>query len=334
MIAPAPSASPLLKIADRSDVEHSNHPRLGAFSPIIARDYLATEPEPIRWLWDDFIAEGSLTVLSAYAKTGKSTLITPLMLSIAHGDPFLGRATCKTPILYLAVEEHPRDVHLRLVQFGITPDDPMHIAAGRLLPSEFPRIGEYVRRQKIGLVVLDTLASFWNVEDENDNAEVGRAVRPWLDLARATNAAVLLVHHDRKSGGPDGKGVRGGSALFGAVDQLITLDRRHGGAPSERTLKSLGRYGPMDLVIDYTEGEGYVVVAGPGEESDAALQQALRGPEPKTLEELSRATGIARASLQRRLETLGDRVERTGEGKRGDPVRYAVRQVAMLRLSA
>ena len=288
----------------------------GAFSPVLAREYLATEPEPIRWLWEDFIAEGSLTVLSAYAKTGKSTLLAPLIVSVVQGRTFLGCATAKVPVLYLAVEEHPRDVRLRLEKFGLRPEDPLFVHAGRLLPSEFRQLTNFVRAQGIKLVLLDTLASYWNVEDENDNAKVIHAVNPWLDLAR-TLAAVVLVHHERKSGGEDGKGVRGGSGLVGLVDQIITLERRPGASATQRTLKALGRYGPAELVTDYAGGE-YVLVGG----TPAALLEALKAG--GTVEELSDVSRLPASTVRRGIFTLGARVERQGAGHRGDPHRYAL----------
>jgi len=286
----------------------------GAFSPVLAREYLATEPEPVRWLWEDFIAEGSLTLLSAYAKVGKSTVLAPLILSVVKGQPFLGREAGKAPVLYLAVEEHPRDVRLRLEKFGLTPEDPLHIHSGRLLPEEFPRVAEYVRQEGNKLVVLDTLAGYWDLDDENDNAKVLRAGSPWLDLAR-TAAAVLLVHHDRKSGGEDGKGVRGGSALFGLVDQLITLERRQGGSATQRVIKALGRYGPAELVADYVEGR-YVPVGGVPERLLNALTTG------GGMETLVAASGLSDSTIMRHIEALGDRVARQGTGKRGDPFVY------------
>jgi RecA-family ATPase len=106
-------------------------------------------------------------------------------------------------------------------------------------------------------VVIDSLSRFWNVMDENNNMEVIREVSPLLEMARETNAAVLLVHHERKSGGEDGRSIRGGSALFGLVDQAIFLERRQGEASNKRTLKTLGRYeeSPPELFGSTSKGE-------------------------------------------------------------------------------
>ena len=49
---------------------------------------------------------------------------------------------------------------------------------------------------------------------------------PLLDLAHETGVALILVHHERKSGGEAGRGIRGASSLFAAADQILLLDRR------------------------------------------------------------------------------------------------------------
>jgi hypothetical protein len=44
------------------------------------------------------------------------------------------------------------------------------------------------------------------------------------------------------------------------------MERRTGGSVTQRTLKALGRYGPAELVADYTGGEYVLVGEAPGRE--------------------------------------------------------------------
>lgn len=217
---------------------------------------MSAESPPLRYAWEGLLPFGSLTVLAAFPKVGKSTFIAPLMLAVAKGKPFLDRPTTHTPVLYLAIEEHPRDVKARLLGWGRAKDDLLWIHEGLLFKSEMKAIEAFVLENKVGLVVLDTLTAWWHVENENDNSEVLRAVEPWLHLARASEASILLVHHTRKAGGEDGRGVRGGSSLVGAVDQIITLERQ----PKDRRVRRLdvlGRYGPQELLIELRDSHEY-----------------------------------------------------------------------------
>src|SRR5262249_3675491 len=129
-----------------------------------------------------------------------------------------------------------------------------------LSEEELDSVHSFITEKKIGFVLLDSLPYYWTVKSENDNAEILRAVKPLLSVARATGAAIGLIHHESKYGGRsesgeshgDGKSIRGGSAMFGLVDQAILLDRRRGGRPTERVLRTIGRRAenPPELVVE------------------------------------------------------------------------------------
>ena len=224
-------------------------------------DDILTEPDVgIDWLWEPYLPLGTLAVLASYPKVGKSTLAYPLALAIQRGVPFLGGATKQKNVLILAVEEHPQDVQRRLRALRAH-DVPLHLHRGGLPPTAalHLELREYVRAQQIGLVILDTLAHFWRgiVDDENDNMQVLKAVAPFLELARATGAAVLLLHHERKSAGTAGKTIRGGGALLGIADQAFLYGyTRAGRRSAKRVLETIGRYAesPASQVVLYERG--------------------------------------------------------------------------------
>src|SRR5262249_20647978 len=144
------------------------------------------------------------------------------------------------------------------------------------------------------LVVLDTLAHFWDVDDENDNAKVLRAMKPLLQFARDSEAALLLIHHDRKTGGQGGRSIRGGRAGLGGGDQALLLEEAD---KDRRILRSVGRYPetPRKLVIELRGNEHHRV-----EEADKLTEDAVRlwhalplAPAPgKDQERLAGETGI------------------------------------------
>jgi hypothetical protein len=59
------------------------------------------------------------------------------------------------------------------------------------------------------------------VANENENSAVTAEMSPLLDLAHETGVALILVHHERKSGGEAGRGIRGASSLFAAADHFV-----------------------------------------------------------------------------------------------------------------
>lgn len=300
------------------------------FSPRTAAEIMAGAPPEIDWLWAPYLPAGTLATLVAYMKVGKSTFAYSLAMAVAKGAPFLDFPTRQGGVLILAVEEHPRDWHLRLREFGMRPGDPIHVHGGKLmgLHGTMSALRTYVIEHDIRLVILDTLSRFWAdvIEEESNNIQVGRTIDPFLELARETDAVVLLVHHERKAGGEDGRGIRGGSALFGLVDQALLLERKPGVDRSLRILKALGRYSetPYELVIEYTDGR--FLNRGTPETADSLERDrrifAALSEEPQRLDTLVAATGLSAKQLRKVLDGSHDDVIREGRGKKSDPYTY------------
>ena len=74
----------------------------------------------------------------------------------------------------------------------------------------------------LGLVIADTLARSMGAGDENSSTDMGALIAS-VDLIRAeTGAHVMAIHHTGKDAA---KGLRGHSALLGAVDTSIEISR-------------------------------------------------------------------------------------------------------------
>jgi hypothetical protein len=298
------------------------------FAPKHLIDLLTDKTPAITWVLKSYLPEGALILLVAYMKVGKSTFAYFLAIAVARGEPFLGFDTTQGPVLILAIEEHPRDVKLRLLKFGARPSDPIHVHVGPLDHDArtFSALTDFIRKEGIRLVILDTLAQFWHIPDENDNSQVLLRITPLLTLARDTNASVLLIHHERKMGGNGGREIRGGSALLGAVDQALLLDHRQGGNPSHRVLRSVGRYDdtPRELILELV-GFTYRALGTPDEVGLAAAAGAVAdalSSAAHTIKTLVERTGLTDKQVRAALESLGDGVVQSGAGRKGDPFRY------------
>jgi hypothetical protein len=73
-------------------------------------------------------------------------------------------------------------------------------------------------------VRIMTLAAFAPWKSENDSAEVMAAITPLNALTEA-GFAVLLFHHHGKADQSEGRAARGSTALAGAVDVLLEMQR-------------------------------------------------------------------------------------------------------------
>lgn len=149
-------------------------------------------PKPPRWLLPGFIAEG-VTVIAGGPGIGKTTTLLPLALGVAgiHDADWPLAPKHWRHVVY--VTEDPAQAQ-RIIA-GLVPwlradkrmvTDRVHLVeARRLPPAEVARVGPLYRAQFTRtvngvelppLVVFDTQSAVLDLENENDNAQVSRAV--------------------------------------------------------------------------------------------------------------------------------------------------------------
>jgi AAA domain len=221
----------------------------------------------VDWLWDGFLARGSLTLLSALPKCGKTTLLAHLLRALAAGGSFAGRSLM--PGRAVVVTEEGTDVwRQRRDQLGIS--DRVELISRPFFGKPTAEVWLSFLRHLLAhaadadLVVLDTIANLWPVRDENGAADVQAALMPLQRLA--DGRAVLLSHHLRKSDGREGTASRGSGALAGFVDIILEL-RRSGDSRDatgrQRVLTGIGRHPgiPQEWLIGLTEDGEYAAYA-------------------------------------------------------------------------
>lgn len=301
--------------------------------------YTALEGTALEYDLRPYTAEGRFTLLSAPPKRGKSTFAALYAHAKATGGSFLGQDFEESTVLYVAPDENWRDVVRRFRSFG-TPGDKLHV--WRDQEHTVARIAARVREIGAGLVVLDTLLRVAGISDENDNAEWDRWFGDAREHAHESEAVWFGIHHDRKSGGMDGEGIRGASAIFGSVDVAISLQKSDE-SPHRRILRvegtRLDHAEPLVVELDEEEarydavGEQHVVsiledaalerlrdvltdVGRPVLEIHDALQQ--RFPESEG--------DVPQSTVRNRLERLRSAglATRHGDGGKRDPYRYTL----------
>jgi hypothetical protein len=293
--------------------------------------------EQIQWIVPGLVARGGITELGAKVKVGKTTLILQLVRAAADGQDFLGKPTLKTSTLYMT-EQPSVSFRQAIERAGLLGRDDFHA----LLHSDTRGL-EWVdvataavaqcRRVGAFLLVVDTLPQFAGLkgDSENNSGDALEAMEPFWE-AVADGIGVILIRHERKSGGDVGDSGRGSSAFAGAVDIVLSLRRPEGHSKkTRRIIQALSRFSetPPDLLIDLTEN-GYVAL---GEPHEAAVREAKESiieiaagseSEAMTLKEVTDSAKVQRSTAQRAVNELlrEEALKRTGEGKRGSPYRY------------
>lgn len=308
-----------------------------SFKPISIKDFIAKTPKEIVWLWDSIIPEGILFLIAAHPKTGKSSLLSQLAVAVAKGEEFLGRKTKQTGVLILALEEPAQSVRERFEILGVNETDPIFLHDmnnGSLShsPETIRDLRQCIVTNGIGLVIIDTVGHFWNLESENSNAEVLRAIKPLVSLAHETNCSIGLVHHTNKQGDAEFRNIRGASSIFGSVDQALLLEQTRGGGDSQRALKVDGRYNfysPDKMIINFVNrkyeylGTKKEIKQEELRESVLALISEFHGI---TIKEIADKLDLSRTPVRKVLKELEDehKAKTHGTGKKRDPIKYYV----------
>jgi hypothetical protein len=193
------------------------------------------------------------------------------------------------------------------------------------------------------LILVDTLSRVALLSDENDNAAWTRWFTNNDPHFRDSRSAWLLSHHDRKSGGSGGMGIRGASAILGCVDIAFSLQRLEH-RQHQRVLRMEGtRFDQVEDLIIQIDGDAYRVI---GDRQTAAVldnDEIMRVEEvltdrPATVTEIKQALEstfpdqprIPPSTLRRHLDDQLVAVGRAvphGKGGHRDPYRYS-RQVS------
>ena len=201
------------------------------------------------WLWENFVAKGNITLFSSLAKAGKTTLLRCLFVAMKNSEEFAGQPTRPCRILILSEESASEWADGRE---GIDDSDidQVYIWArptrGIPSPKDWVEIINLVSKKcaelEIDFVIIDTISTFWCVDDENDAAKVKRALVPLYKLTDDNGVALMLVHHFKKDGGNEGTASRGSGALAGHVDNIVEFRRSEDGFPNQRKIKTMGRF--------------------------------------------------------------------------------------------
>ena len=180
-------------------------------------------------------AQGILFV-GGEPKVGKSLLVANLALSLAAGSDRLGFPVPRPRRVLICQFELPLPQfvsRLALMRPGVdvAADQNLFVdtrAAGHLLsaPQGLNHFLAAARAAAAEIIVLDPLYSTHD-QDENDTRAMAALCQSLLRLRQASGAALIVVHHVRKSIGryEIGSAFRGSSALHAVGDSYVLLTR-------------------------------------------------------------------------------------------------------------
>lgn len=209
-------------------------------------------PEPVAWLWRDWLALGKFHVLAGAPGQGKTTIALSFAATVSSGGRWPDGTHCAAGnVLMWSGEDDPADTLLpRLVAMGADRNRVYFVSGYRegneVLPFDPARDMSQLMTQaeKLGgvrLVIVDPVVSAVT-GDSHKNTEVRRALQPLVDMGAAMGAAVLGISHFSKGGaGGDPTQRVVGSVAFAAVARVVLCAAKVKGIDGDEDRRVLAR---------------------------------------------------------------------------------------------
>lgn len=230
-------------------------------------------PEPVRWLWPDWLALGKLHILAGAPGQGKTTIALAMGSTVTIGGRWPDSSRCEPGnVLIWSGEDDPADTLLpRLLAAGADRSR-CYFVSGTRIDGEMQSFDPArdmaaleEQAQAIGgikLVIVDPVVSAV-AGDSHKNTEVRRALQPLVDLGSRIGAAVLGISHFSKGGaGSDPASRVVGSIAFTAVARVVLVAAKvkaeDGDQNHDRRILARGKsnIGPDDGGFEYHIDQG------------------------------------------------------------------------------
>ena len=191
--------------------------------------YLRNMP-PVEWLVDGLLTKHGFSVLYGEPGAGKSFLAIDMALSVAYGKAWHNNPVQKGAVLYIAGEGVGglgKRIKAWQAHHKLTADVPFYVLPTAVRfrePEDVERLLRTIDNldTKFSAVFVDTVARALLGGDENSATDMGLFVDACEIVKRHCECAVVAIHH---SGKDAARGMRGSTALLGAVDTSIKVSK-------------------------------------------------------------------------------------------------------------
>jgi hypothetical protein len=210
-----------LQVGIEAEIEPANEQR---YKLLQAADI--QQLPPMEWRVKGVFPARGFGAVYGPSGSGKSFLVLDMAAAIARGRPWFGRKTKAATVVYVALEGeaglknrlaawekkkgYPAPAELLVVIQPFKLSEPRDI---KDLASVIP---------EGSVTIIDTLNRAAPTADENSSKDMGEILEASKWLFARTNGLVILVHHTGKE---VGKGARGHSSFFAALDGAIEVTR-------------------------------------------------------------------------------------------------------------
>jgi putative DNA primase/helicase len=296
------------------------------------------EPEPVQWLWPNWLALGKMHLLAGAPGQGKTTIALAFAATVTSGGRWPDGTRCEPGnVLIWSGEDDPADTLLpRLIAAGADRARVFFVTGSRIdgevQPFDpardlFALQAAAAKMGQVRLLIVDPVVSAVT-GDSHKNTETRRSLQPLVDMSAQMNAALVGITHFSKGGqGSDPAQRVLGSVAFTAVARVVLVAAKVlGEEGQDRRILARGKsnIGPDDGGYEYhleqvdalpgitasriawgaaVQGTARELLTDPNEE-DGVEQSAVSGAR-QFLEEVLRECAIWSKDIQAQAKEAG-----------------------------
>ena len=315
--------------------------------PFYIADALQDRP-PVEYIAAGLFPLSSLNIVYGAPGCLKSFVLADLAISAAMGATWLpaapwqpgstGFPTRQAPVIWIDFDNGERKTHDRIGALArahnVPSDAPFYyytMPTPWLDANNPDSVGMLALRAKnhgAKLIIIDNLGTVSGGVDENSGAMIA-VMSNLRRLAEDTGAAVIVIHHQRKSngmGGRAGDNLRGHSSIEAAIDLALHVDREQDS--DAVTIKSTKTRGvdvlPFSAVLTFTHRGGsddletaqFYGIAAADTSSNRALEAAiLDALDGKSLNQAALTSAVKAAMPDMGINRIRDYINRLDKNK-------------------
>jgi len=187
--------------------DHDDEPVLAEYAKHLdTRLLVTTNPPRIDWIWEGFLAPGTLSMLHGEGGLGKSWIALKIAEQMLLDQPgrLFDKPITQGSVIILDGENAEVQIHSRINHTQIAEDSPLHyyVVTDAILGLEEltdAYIQHLITQHEPRLIIIDSQRALWS-GDEKEQAEAGRMLRRFARSIETYDCAFLIIHHDNRGG--------------------------------------------------------------------------------------------------------------------------------------